>query len=455
MKKGFVVPLWEKIAFGVGDMPGNITYTALHFYFIFYVVNIAGIRPEMAGLIFLIGRVWDAVSDYIMGRISDRTRSRFGRRRPYLLFGAVPLGVSFALLWLIPFGDSTSLFLYYLAVVLLFNTTFTITTVPYNALHPELSQNYDERTSLSGFRMAFAFLANLIAAAGVAVIVDSIYPGRAAYRESYPVMGWMVAGLVVAMYLFTFLGTRDRAIHCDATIDKSGFFETLKSFWRLKEFRIALTMFLFNQIGTDIFMTIVLFFLKDVILVPENMTFVVMGIPLIVAVIAAPFWVKMGEWFGKKKALIISSSYFIFALAFCLVAPAGNLPFIIAVAAFAGIGMSASQVIPWSILPDVIEIDEYENGVRREGAFYGITTFLYKAASAIAVGVATTLLGYFGYIEGSATQPASAQTAIRLLTGLGPALFFFLTILAVKRLPITRERFEEVMAVLNARKAAR
>ncbi len=451
MKKGFVVPISEKIAFGVGDMPGNITYTALHFYFIFYVVNIAGLPAELAGLIFLIGRIWDAVSDYIMGRISDRTRSRLGRRRPFLLFGAVPLGVSFALLWFIPFDATAPLFLYYLLIVLLFNTTFTVTTVPYNALHPELSQNYNERTSLSGFRMAFAFLANLVAAAGVAIIVDNIYPGREAYRESYPVMGWIIAGLVVLMYLYTFLFTKER-VQPD-TVDTTGFFETLKSFWNLKEFRIALTMFLFNQIGADIFMTIVLFFLKDVILVPENLTFVIMGIPLIVAVLAAPLWVKIGEWLGKRKALVISSTYFIVALLFTLVAPAGNIPFIIGLAVFLGVGMSASQVLPWSILPDVIEIDEYENGVRREGAFYGITTFLYKAASAIAVGVATTILGFYGYVENSTVQPGSALLAIRLVTGIGPALFFMLTAITVSRLPITKERFDEIMKTLNERKS--
>ncbi len=180
MKKGFVVPLLEKIAFGVGDMPGNLTYPALQFYFVYFIVNISGVPAHLAALVYPIGRVWGAIMDVIIGRISDRTESRFGRRRPYLLFGAIPLGVFFVLLWLIPFKSTTAMFIYYLVVVVLFNTIFSLTTIPYNALHPELTQNYDERTTLSGFRIVCSFIANIIAAAGVAVIVDNIYPGRQA-----------------------------------------------------------------------------------------------------------------------------------------------------------------------------------------------------------------------------------------------------------------------------------
>jgi GPH family glycoside/pentoside/hexuronide:cation symporter len=160
----------------------------------------------------------------------------------------------------------------------------------------------------------------------------------------------------------------------------------------------------------------------------------------------------MGSRFGKPKTLVISSIYFIAALLFCLIAPVGNLYFIITVAIFLGVGISASQVLIWSIMPDVIEIDEYENGERREGAFYGITSLIYKAASAAAVAAAGSIIAYFGYVENSATQPQTSLTAIRILIGTGPALFFLLTAVSVSRLPITKERFEEIMKALDERK---
>ncbi|MFW5771413.1 MAG: MFS transporter, partial [Spirochaetota bacterium] len=198
---------------------------------------------------------------------------------------------------------------------------------------------------------------------------------------------------------------------------------------------------------------IFIFFLKDVIHISEDMTFVVMGIPLVVAVLAAPLWVMLSEKFGKRRAYIIAAVYFALALLLSLVAPVGNLYFVMGIGVLAGFGISASQIIPWSIIPDVIEFDEYHNGVRREGAFYGVTTFLYKVASAVAIALASTLLGLFGYIESSTvSQPESALVAIRLLMGVGPGIFFLISAIFVKALPITRERFDEIRAVLEERK---
>lgn len=176
MKEGFVVPIKEKVAFGLGDFANNLAITAMNFYFIFFVVNVAGLPPVWAGLTYWVSRTVAALTDLLMGIISDKTSSRFGRRRVFLLAGAVPLGILFWLLWIIPSQDKVTLFVYYMVIMVLFNVVFSVVTIPYNSLMPELTQNYDERTSISGYRMAFSFLGNLVAAAGVAVIVDNIFP---------------------------------------------------------------------------------------------------------------------------------------------------------------------------------------------------------------------------------------------------------------------------------------
>jgi len=151
-----------------------------------------------------------------MGIISDRTKSRFGRRRPYILFGALPFGILFMMLWLVPFESQTALFIYYLIIFMLFNTAFTIVSIPYNAMTPELTQNYDERTALSGFRMGLSFSGTLVAAAGIMVIVDLIYPGEEAYRSSFPVMGIIFGAVTVASLFFTFFGTKERVVESNA-----------------------------------------------------------------------------------------------------------------------------------------------------------------------------------------------------------------------------------------------
>ncbi len=451
MKEGFVVTVKEKLAYGLGDFAINIAYTTLGFYIVFFLVNVAGIPAKWAGLIFLIARAWDAVTDYFMGIISDRTKSRFGRRRPYILFGAVPLGITFVLLWIVPFHETFHLILYYLAITMIFNTAFTVVAIPYNSLLPELSQNYDERTSITGYRMALTFIGNLVAAAGVAVIVDVWFPGKEAYRESYPVMGMIFAVIMIVALFITFKGTTERVQ--SEEVFTEGLFKSLKSILKLKEFRFVLGMFLFNMIAFDLIQAVFIFYLKDVIRISEDLTFVIMGIPLVVAVLAAPLWIFISEKLEKRRAYISAAVYFSLSMLLCLAAPEGNMIFVIIIAVLAGIGISASQIIPFSIIPDIIEIDEYENGTRREGAFYGIIMFLYKVASAAAVGVATALLGYFGYVEGSKIpQPESAVSAIRILIGVGPGVFFLISAVFVKFLPITRERFDEVRKALELRK---
>ncbi len=451
MKPGFVVPVREKIAFGLGDFAINIVFTTIGFYSLFFLVNVAGLPPQWAGIILFIGRAWSALFGYGMGMISDRTETRFGRRRPYILFGCVPFGIAFFLMWIVPFDSATHLLIYYLVISFIFFTLFSLVSIPYGSLMPELSQNYDERTSISGYRMGLSFVGNLVAAAGVSVIVDVLFSGKDHYTKSYPVMGAAFGLIVIISLLVTFIGTHER-VKSEKAIT-GGLLDTFASIVKLREFRIVFGMFVFNMIGFDLLQTILIFFVKDVLHISENMTFVVMGIPLVVAVAAAPVWVILGEKLGKRKAYIISALYFAVSLLTCLVAPVGDLSFVLMIGVLAGIGVSASQIIPWSIVPDVIEFDEYQHGVRREGAFIGIIILLYAISSSAVIALASVMLGYFGYAENStAPQPDSALTAIRWMIGIGPGIFFLISTWFVKILPITKERFDEIRRIIEERK---
>jgi GPH family glycoside/pentoside/hexuronide:cation symporter len=227
---------------------------------------------------------------------------------------------------------------------------------------------------------------------------------------------------------------------------------------KLPEFRVVLAMFLFNMVGFDLVQVVLIFFLKHVIKVSDDLVFIFMAIPLVTAVLSAPLWIALGQKWGKKNAFIVAAVYLFVSFLLCLVVPEGGVVFMGVLCAFAGVGVSASQVIPFSIIPDVIEIDEYRNGTRREGAFYGVTMFLYKAASAIAINIATLFLAAFGYMEatagqnvGEVIQPDSAVWAIRILMGTGPGVCFLVAAAFVRKLSITKERFEEVKLALEER----
>ena len=349
------------MAYGVGDLAINIAYGGIGFFMLWFMVNVGGLSPAKAGSIFMIARIWDAVSDYIMGRISDRTRSKWGRRSPYILFGAIPMGIFCALLWFVPGNTETMRFFYYLLIFILFNTAFTIVAVPYGALMPEMTQNYDERTSLSGFRMGASFIGTLIGAAGVTLIVDVAF-SHLKKSQSFPIMGVIFGALVTGILFITAFGTKERVtLTAEEEQNYEGFFQTLKSFFKLKEFRIIIGMFLCNMIGFDIIMAVFFFFIQDVVKIRGDAT-IYMAIPLVVAVAATPFWIFLANRIGKRWAYIISAIYFTLSMTLCIFLPEGSITMILVVCVLSGIGISASQIIPFSILPDIIEIDEYRNG---------------------------------------------------------------------------------------------
>lgn len=451
MKPGFVVPIWEKFAYGVGDFGINVVFTAVSFYLLYFVINVTGVPAGLAGSIFLAVNIYNAVLNFIAGMISDKTETRFGRRRPFILFGSLPVSILFVLLWVVPFSSHVSNIIYFAVIYVLYVTIYTFVALPYNSLMPELSQNYDERTSISGIRMGLTFVGNLIGAAGVALIVDEIYKGREFYKESYPVMGLIGGAVFLVSLLITFFFTKER-VKSEAEVT-GGMFRVIGSIMKLRESRIAITMFITNLLGFNLIQCLFLFYLKDVLKMPESMTYILLGLPLITAVVAAPLWVYIGEKKGKKTAFFIAMAYMVIVMLSALFLPPSNVMMAGLLCGLAGIGISATQVIPFSMMPDVIEFDELSNGVRREGVFYGVAFSLLTILTGLVIWAASMLMGKFGYVENSTMpQPQAALTCIRIMIGIGPGMFFIISAIFVKLLPITKESHEEVRRLLEERK---
>ncbi|MDK2808615.1 MAG: glycoside/pentoside/hexuronide:cation symporter, family [Clostridiales bacterium] len=427
----------EKVFYGLGDMGNNIAYGAVGFYFVFFLTDVAGLSPLWAGYVFLIVRVWNAACDFIMGMVSDHTKSRFGRRRPFLLYGAVPLGISFAIIWILPFEGEVIKIVYYTLAGILFNTLYSMVSIPYNALLPELSSEEEERTSISGYKMAFSFVGSLLSAMGVSFIVDILYPGKMMYGTSFPVMGRSLSLVLVACILLAFIGTKERVQPKE--IEKKGSFrKDLKSLLLLREYKYVLGVFIFNMVAFDIIMALYIYNMKYALLISESLSSIYMAIPLVAAVLATPLWVGISNKIGKHKTYIIAVFYFLVPLFACIFLPAKQLSLTVFLTILIGIGISASQVLIFAILPDVVEIDEAKNGTRREGMIYGTTMLLYKVGSALMVAFVSAALGWFGYVEsqGGTVVAQSAHTifGIRLLMGGMPALCLLLTIVSIHML---------------------
>ena len=263
----------EKLAFGAGDMASNILFATINFYFLYFMINVGGLKPALASGVFLVGKGWDAITDYLMGRIVDKTQSRFGKRKVYMLFGVIPFVISFVLMWMVPATNTQALlFLFYTAMYIMYCTTWTIIYIPYNTLAPNMTKDYDERTTLNSIRIIMANLGLIMGAAVFALLADGetsilyeVFIKNNSQLDSakyaYIVAAAIFGSIALVVWLLCCFGVKERFDYSEDN-DKS-FIQTLKEFFKLKEFRNIMMTFLLSMMGFDIIMTVFVFYIND------------------------------------------------------------------------------------------------------------------------------------------------------------------------------------------------
>jgi GPH family glycoside/pentoside/hexuronide:cation symporter len=405
-----------------------------------------------------IGRIWDALNDLIVGTLSDRTRSRWGRRRPYLLFGSIPFGIAFVLMWLIPpANDQAVLLIYYTAMYIVFDTLFTLVNVPYIALTPELAPTYDERTSLHSYRMAFTIGLGLVGAVAPLAMVDAIAgPGASleARRSAYALMAVMLGAVSIVPIYVTFATTRERPEYQD--LPTPAIRESFRIAAGNKAFLIASGVYLLTWIPIDLIQFVLVFLIRDYFGLSGSDRNLIFALIFGVGVLALPLWVWVASRWNKKAAYQTGIAFLAFVLVVLSFTPPEQSGIVFVLAALAGVGVSAAHAIPLAILPDTIEWDELRTAKRQEAAYYSVITLIQKMVGAGTIAVTGSMLAASGYVQGVATaQPGSAIYAIRFLTGPLPAVFFLAGIALVAIYPISRERHARILRALEKKRELR
>ena len=437
-----------KIIYGFGDSGFSLTTTIVGAYFAIFLTDVVGIAPGTAAVAIFIGRSWDYINDPIIGHISDRTRTRWGRRRPFLLFGALPFALAFILMWFRPpFNNQALLAAYYAVAYVLFDTAATFVYMPFFALTPELTSNYDERTALTTYRMFFSILGSLVAFTIPLLIVGSFQPQNA---SRILLMG-AIFGLFSAIPLWVvFFGTRERKEYSE--LEQPGIKESLQAAVKNRPFIFGMIIFLLTWVCVDILQTSLLYFIKYVVQ-REAQSDLVMAVIFVTAICVLPFW----EWTSRRwnKRLAYAAGIAFWALVQVLLItlnPGTALPVILGLCVLAGVGVSAAHVLPWSIIPDAIEWDEWQTGERHEGLFYSLVTLAQKVASSIAIPLILLMLQVTGYVPTAAQQPASALLGIRLAIGPIPAVLLCTGIVFAMLYPLSRESHQRIVAEPEARR---
>lgn len=524
--------LSTKIAFGAGDIGAALTANVLVFFLLYFFTQVAGLPPSLAGSILMIGKISDAINDPIVGMLSDRTKSRWGRRIPWMLWGTLPFVVIFFAQWLVPhFSDIDRvndwfLFAYYVAIGVLFNLAYTMVNLPYTALTPELTQDYNERTSLNSFRFSFSIGASIFSLI-VARIVFQAYPdnpaqqywllglvcsifagftliwctlrlqekGRNAVlnqqqRQTFgkilglfavlTLLGSIILKLQQAQFLwlfllvsfsilfavssFTFLYSPTEAHLLTAhpsnetSVDNIPFKEQLKIAFSNKPFLYVIGIYLSSWLAIQLTASILPYFVINWMQLPETMfpnaALAVQGTALILLFVGSALSRKI----GKKAVYFAGVSLWIIAQGGLFFLQPGQVGLMFVCAVLAGCGVSVGYLIPWSMMPDVIELDELNTGQRREGIFYGFMVLLQKMGLAISLFLVGQALAWAGFVESRAgetppIQPDSALFAIRVAIAPLPTVALIIGLVLAYFYPITQTIHEEIRLKLAARQA--
>ncbi|MEG3435652.1 MFS transporter [Pannus brasiliensis CCIBt3594] len=521
--------LATKIAYGAGDLGPAITANISVFYLLFFFTDVAGLPAGLAGSVLMIGKIADAINDPIIGMWSDRTNTRWGRRIPWMLCGALPFGIIYLLQWLIPTDNQGLLFVYYVIIGIFFNITYTIVSLPYQALTPELTLDYNERTSLNSVRFAFSIGGSILSLI-LYILVTNAYPDNA--RERFILLALICSLLSVIAVIWCALGVRERGVTpilgisqkirlgtglaiaggisgiygiarvflngLDFTtistlllgiqviafgltlrygkpephlIDEKAtrqrqesidtpaipFREQLKIVFNNRPFLYVIGIYLCSWLGVQLTASIIVYFVVSYMGLPEKQSGLVALAVQGTALVMLFFWQKVSEKLDKKTVYFLGMIFWIIAQIGLFLLQPGQAGLMYFLAILAGFGVSVAYLIPWSMVPDVIELDELQTGKRREGVFYAFMVLLQKIGLALGlflVGIALEAAGFKAAVAGEAipVQPESALTAIRFAIGPLPAFFLIIGLILAYFYPITRAVHEEILLKLAERK---
>ncbi len=434
-----------KLAYGVCDAGNCLFVTSTAFVLLNYLTDTVGLGAALAGIALMVGRIWDAFYDPVIGYISDRTVSKMGRRRPFILAGAVPLFIFMVIMFTNPAliagsGISqTTLFIYAMVVYLLLCTAYSTVSIPYTSLAPELTTDYHERTSLNGYRSGFAVIGTILGA-GLALPIVALAPDSS---RGFVLMGLIFGVVMLAAALTTIFTVKEPAQLKPAKT--TGFVKTYIDVFKNRPYVIILVTYVFNVLAVTIASAIVIYYFKYVLLAESATTWAIL-VFIGGALVFIPISVILSRHVGKKLAY--GTGFLLMAAALMALFFFGHtqgLTFTLVLMAVAGAGYGFTFALPFTIVADAIEYGYLKTGERREGAFFGVWTWGFKMGQALAIFLMGVILSAMGYMANVIPQPEDAQMAIRLFVGPIPAGMFVIAGILLYFYPITEKRYKEIL----------
>lgn len=415
------MPKWEKWLFAAGDIYGGGAGSILSVLFLIFMTNILHISPAWAGMVALVSKAWDAVIDPVLGVLTDNTRTRIGRRRPYLLVGGCLVMVAFALIWYpVGFASQGGKAAYILAVYLFYNLVASIVGVAYSSMSTEVTADFDECNKVNVMRLVFSLVSTAVCTLVPTLLFENLNKGTMTFWQFYSVLVFGFGSVfALPVILIGFLG-KERVPY---ETERSAFsWKTFIQPFRVRAFRKSLILYISQAITLDMVSAVILYYTLYVIAGMGSTIFLgtFLGMQLL-----------MFPLFNHLVSRVSKTTLYRFGLplsivgSFCIAFYPSSLPLwgVYVVAALTALGFAGAQTMNWIIFPDVVDIGEMGLGERITGSFSGMMTFCRQASTALAIFIIGNALSLTGFVTPTDALPQPVQPAA---TVLGIRLFVFL-----------------------------
>ena len=429
----------KHFSYSLGNFANTIAYYVFGNRIQFYYVDILKLNPAIAGVLWTVYGLWNAINDPLMGQLSDRTRSRFGRRVPYVAFGAIPLGLSFFFLWTPPRQPPWLLAAYFLALLFIFDTLYSLTIIAYNALFPEVAPTVNDRVDLSAMREILGTIALLIAFILAPVLANNL---------GYIWMGAIMGVLVSAGYLIAMIGVKEGPVK-DGEV-QLGLWQSLKIVLTSRPFRWFLGANIAKEYIWLVLAAMLPFWSKYALdiqgpvevagirLSAGDAEAVLLGLAIVLAIPCLLVWRPVILKLGYRRTWIIASLVFIPGLS--IVAFADNFYVGLAGTLLAAPGLAGSMIMPFPIISEIIDDDaKKEHGYRREGLFFGMNGGITKLAFSIQGLLFAAVMAFTRYDSTQVVQTPLAVAGIRFLIGGTTIIAALVIAFCMWRYPLGRE----------------
>lgn len=441
--------LGRKIGLGAGDFGFNLYWQMASLYLLYFYTDVAGLPPATAGALYMAALIWDAALDPLIGMLADRTRSRMGRYRPYLMIGAVPLAAIYVLMFAWSSGSGGALVLT-VAIHVAFRTIYAVVSIPYASLFARVTRDARIRADLAGIRMLFATVCAVLVAGATLPLVHAL-----ATPED-PRRGWVIiaavsGALAVLAMLWTVWATRGYDQPETGAAPHRPMLQSLRSLLANRALLLVVGAVMISQFSSTMFGKNLLYYFKYV-LGREELGSGALAMTALVAALFIPVFAWVARSFGKRTSWIAGAIPALCGLTLWHLGD-GNIPVLFAALALIAMGSAAGAVCFWSMLPDTVEYGEWRSGVRTESLVFGLAVLGQKAAVGLGAGFLGLLLTQVGYV-------ANAQQTPETLEGIKQMMFWLplgggvVSLLLILMYPISLQLHARIVDEIAERKAA-